>query len=122
MDHTLAMDNHIMEAPSKVESARSSAEYSSRKGWLLRLFQSDFFNTWIAVSYLFRYPDIGIQYYLCEELKKSPLIEIEFILPQLWYLTNLFSHLLVTSARLSIPLENFLKYVSKNSTHIAILV
>lgn len=51
---------------------------------LLRLFTSEFFNSWIAVSYLFRYPDnVGIQHYLCNELKSFPLSEIEFFLPQL---------------------------------------
>ena len=53
---------------------------------LLRLFTSEFFNSWIAVSYLFRYSDnVGIQHYLCAELKKFPISEIEFFLPQLMY-------------------------------------
>jgi phosphatidylinositol 4-kinase len=51
---------------------------------LLRLFTSEFFNSWIAVSYLFRYSDnVGIQHYLCTELKGFPISEIEFFLPQL---------------------------------------
>jgi hypothetical protein len=57
----------------------------SSNSLLLRLFNSEFFNCWIAVSYLFRYPEnIGIQHYLCNELRKFPLSEIEFFLPQLW--------------------------------------
>jgi phosphatidylinositol 4-kinase len=53
---------------------------------LLRLFHSEFFSPWIAVSYLFRYPDnIGIQHYLCDELKRVSLQDIQFFLPQLWY-------------------------------------
>lgn len=72
-------------------AVRPSVEYASKKGWLLRLFQSDFFNTWIATSYLFKYSDVGIQHYLCEELKKSPIKEIEFILPQLTYETFLIA-------------------------------
>ena len=52
---------------------------------LLRLFESDFFNCWIAVSYLFKYPtDIGIQDYLCGRITEFPLSEIQFLLPQLW--------------------------------------
>lgn len=52
---------------------------------LLRLFQSEHFNSWMAIEYLFRYPDsVGIQHYLCNELKKFPMTEIEFFLPQLW--------------------------------------
>lgn len=57
---------------------------NSGNSLLLRLFKSEFFNAWIAVSYLFKYPDaVGIQHYLCNELKKFPLDEIEFFLPQL---------------------------------------
>lgn len=52
---------------------------------LLRLFKSDFFNTWIAVSYLYKYSDPGIQEYLCKRLSEQPIEEIEFLLPQLWY-------------------------------------
>ena len=58
--------------------------------WLLRLFQSEFFNTWMAVSYLYKYPDnVGLQYYLCETLTHLPIAAIEFMLPQLWYISPL---------------------------------
>lgn len=51
---------------------------------LLRLFTSEYFNAWIAISYLFKYPEnVGIQHYLCSQLKKFPVNEIEFFLPQL---------------------------------------
>lgn len=51
---------------------------------LLRLFTSEYFNAWIAISYIFKYPDnVGIQHYLCSQLKKFPVGEIEFFLPQL---------------------------------------
>jgi phosphatidylinositol 4-kinase len=51
---------------------------------LLRLFNSEFFNAWIAVSYIFKYPDNNdLQRYLCASLKKFPSTEIEFFLPQL---------------------------------------
>lgn len=53
---------------------------------LLRLFTSEYFNAWIAISYIFRYPDnVGIQHYLCTQLRKFPIAEIEFFLPQLMY-------------------------------------
>jgi hypothetical protein len=53
--------------------------------WLLRLFESSFFDTWLAATYLFKFIDnIGIQYYLCQRLKEFPLDEVEFLLPQLW--------------------------------------
>jgi phosphatidylinositol 4-kinase len=51
---------------------------------LLRLFTSEYFNAWIAISYIFKYPDnVGIQHYLCSQLRKFPVGEIEFFLPQL---------------------------------------
>ncbi|KGG51933.1 hypothetical protein DI09_23p80 [Mitosporidium daphniae] len=56
---------------------------------LLRLFESDFFNTWIAVSYLYKYLDPGIQEYLCKRLSEQPISEISFLLPQLWFVLPL---------------------------------
>ncbi|KAI8393409.1 kinase-like domain-containing protein [Radiomyces spectabilis] len=82
---------------------------------LLRLFTSEFFNSWIAVSYLFRYPDnVGIQHYLCSELEKFPASEIEFFLPQL-------IHLLITRPTESVALECFLVEMCEKSTHMAIM-
>ncbi|CAO0791861.1 unnamed protein product [Mucor circinelloides] len=82
---------------------------------LLRLFTSEFFNSWIAVSYLFRYSDnVGIQHYLCNELKGFPISEIEFFLPQL-------IHLLITKPSESVALECFLIEMCENSTHIALM-
>ncbi|KAI9251555.1 hypothetical protein BY458DRAFT_536138 [Sporodiniella umbellata] len=82
---------------------------------LLRLFTSEFFNSWIAVSYLFRYSDnVGIQHYLCSELKKFPTSEIEFFLPQL-------IHLLITKPSESVALECFIIETCEKSTHMAIM-
>ncbi|KAJ1677318.1 Phosphatidylinositol 4-kinase pik1alpha (PI4-kinase)(PtdIns-4-kinase), partial [Spiromyces aspiralis] len=82
---------------------------------LLRLFTSGFFNSWLAVSYLFRYPhSVGIQHYLCNELRKFPIEEVEFFLPQL-------VHLLLTRPNESIALESLLLDLSIRSSHIAIL-
>ncbi|KAF9916589.1 Phosphatidylinositol 4-kinase pik1alpha (PI4-kinase)(PtdIns-4-kinase), partial [Linnemannia zychae] len=74
-----------------------------------------FFNAWIAVSYLFKYPDaVGIQHYLCNELKRFPLDEIEFFLPQL-------VHLLISRPSESVALENFILDRCQISSHMAIL-
>ncbi|KAI8983002.1 kinase-like domain-containing protein [Pilobolus umbonatus] len=82
---------------------------------LLRLFNSEFFNSWIAVSYLFRYSDnVGIQHYLCTELKKFPVSEIEFFLPQL-------IHLLITRPSDSVALECFVIEMCEQSTHMALM-
>ncbi|KAF9412159.1 Phosphatidylinositol 4-kinase pik1alpha (PI4-kinase)(PtdIns-4-kinase), partial [Podila epigama] len=88
---------------------------NSGNSMLLRLFKSEFFNAWIAVSYLFKYPDaVGIQHYLCNELKKFPLDEIEFFLPQL-------VHLLISRPSESVALENFILDRCQISSHMAIL-
>ncbi|CAG8599046.1 10872_t:CDS:10 [Acaulospora morrowiae] len=77
---------------------------------LLRLFQSEHFNSWMAISYLFKYPDsVGIQHYLCNELKKFPMSEIEFFLPQLCRTTE------------SVALECFILESCEKSTHMAVL-
>ncbi|ORY07447.1 kinase-like protein [Basidiobolus meristosporus CBS 931.73] len=82
---------------------------------LLRLFNSEFFTSWLAISYVFKYPDsVGIQHYLCNELKKFPLAEIEFFLPQI-------CHLLISRPEQSTSLENFLLDRCKISSHLAIL-
>lgn len=62
-------------------------EFGSRKDMLLRLLESEHFDAWIGLSYLWKYngKDVGIQFYLCEKLKARPLEEIEFLLPQIWY-------------------------------------
>ncbi|KAJ1505492.1 hypothetical protein HMI54_005899 [Coelomomyces lativittatus] len=31
--------------------------FGPSKAWLLRLFKSEFFNEWLAIYYLFKYPD-----------------------------------------------------------------
>ncbi|KAF8980606.1 Phosphatidylinositol 4-kinase pik1alpha (PI4-kinase)(PtdIns-4-kinase) [Entomortierella lignicola] len=88
---------------------------NSGNSMLLRLFKSEFFNAWIAISYLFKYPDaVGIQHYLCNELKKFPLGEIEFFLPQL-------VHLLISRPSESVALENFILDRCQISSHMAIL-
>jgi hypothetical protein len=53
-------------------------------GSLLRLFKSGFFDSWITVSYLYRYPDnSGVQDYLTNELYKLSDEDVEFYLFQL---------------------------------------
>ncbi|KAF9912246.1 Phosphatidylinositol 4-kinase pik1alpha (PI4-kinase)(PtdIns-4-kinase) [Lobosporangium transversale] len=88
---------------------------NSGNSLLLRLFKSEFFNAWIAVSYLYKYPDaVGIQHYLCNELKRFPLEEVEFFLPQL-------VHLLISRPSESVALENFILDRCQISSHMAIL-
>mmetsp|Transcript_24070 Transcript_24070/g.78358 ORF Transcript_24070/g.78358 Transcript_24070/m.78358 type:complete len:622 (-) Transcript_24070:924-2789(-) len=50
---------------------------------LLRFFRSDFFNAWIAVSYLWRSQQEGVTSYLCNQLYDLPDQDIESYLNQL---------------------------------------
>ncbi|KAJ1735240.1 Phosphatidylinositol 4-kinase pik1alpha (PI4-kinase)(PtdIns-4-kinase) [Coemansia biformis] len=100
-------------AASQRRPSRSSARSSSL---LLRLFTSQFFDAWLAVSYIFRYPHVvGVQHYLCNELRKFPLAEAEFFLPQL-------VHLLITRPNESVALESLLMDMSLRSAHVATIL
>eukprot|EP00798_Chlamydomonas_sp_ICE-L_P018981 gene18981-25560_t len=54
---------------------------------LLRLFESDFFNEWIAIQYLYQCNQPGVQDYLCNKLHDLPHEAIERYLLQLVYLS-----------------------------------
>ncbi|KAJ2830524.1 Phosphatidylinositol 4-kinase pik1alpha (PI4-kinase)(PtdIns-4-kinase) [Coemansia erecta] len=83
---------------------------------LLRLFTSQFFDSWLAVSYIFRYPQlVGVQHYLCNELRKFPREEVEFFLPQL-------VHLLITRPNESTAVESLLMDMALRSSHVAMIL
>ncbi|KAJ1881829.1 Phosphatidylinositol 4-kinase pik1alpha (PI4-kinase)(PtdIns-4-kinase), partial [Coemansia sp. S17] len=91
-------------------------DMTTNSSLLLRLFTSQFFDSWLAVSYLFRYPHIpGVQHYLCNELRKFPLEEVEFFLPQL-------VHLLITRPNESTAIESLLLDMSLQSSHVAMIL
>ncbi|KAI8998239.1 kinase-like domain-containing protein [Gaertneriomyces semiglobifer] len=84
--------------------------------WLQRLFESEFFDLRLALSYLHRYPDtIGIQHYICSRLDDFDEAENEFYLPQI-------CHLLVSNPSESVALEEWLlTKCQEDSGHFAIL-
>ena len=56
-------------------------------GSLLRLFKSEFFDSWFIISYMYRYREhVGVQDYLANELYKLSDVDVEFYLVQLCYL------------------------------------
>lgn len=65
----------------ETEQKRDSLNIDS----LLRLFKSDFFDSYIGISYLFRYRSAGVHDYLCNQLYTMPDRDIEFYLIELWY-------------------------------------
>jgi hypothetical protein len=55
-------------------------------GSLLRFFQSMFFDSWITISYLYKFREhAGVCDYLCNELYKFQERDVEKYIPQLWY-------------------------------------
>ncbi|KAK4528619.1 hypothetical protein GAYE_SCF62G6564 [Galdieria yellowstonensis] len=93
---------------------RSASDLSM--GWLLRLFRSDFFDAWMAVTYLYRYRGSrGVHDYLCNELYKLSDEDLELYLPQL-------CNLLVFHAQDSVALEKFVMDKCAQSMHFALQV
>eukprot|EP00008_Paramoeba_atlantica_P004663 CAMPEP_0201491214 /NCGR_PEP_ID=MMETSP0151_2-20130828/28993_1 /ASSEMBLY_ACC=CAM_ASM_000257 /TAXON_ID=200890 /ORGANISM="Paramoeba atlantica, Strain 621/1 / CCAP 1560/9" /LENGTH=150 /DNA_ID=CAMNT_0047877471 /DNA_START=156 /DNA_END=604 /DNA_ORIENTATION=- len=81
-------------------------------GSLLRLFKSGFSDSWITISYLYRYQEnSGVQDYLTNELYKLSDEEVEFYLFQL-------CNLLIQ--RKSDALERFILDKSTKSIHFAL--
>ncbi|KAM0673550.1 Phosphatidylinositol 4-kinase pik1alpha (PI4-kinase)(PtdIns-4-kinase) [Gurleya vavrai] len=58
------------------------------KLWLHRLFNSEYFETWLLVSYLYRYTTPGIHFYLVCKLRLRPKEEILKVLPHLVHICN----------------------------------
>jgi Phosphatidylinositol 3- and 4-kinase len=85
-------------------------------GWLLRLFRSDFFDAWMAVTYLYRYrASRGVHDYLCNELYHLSDADLEAFLPQV-------CNLLVHHAKDSPALERFVMDKCASSLHFAVQV
>ncbi|KAF7682800.1 Phosphatidylinositol 4-kinase beta [Astathelohania contejeani] len=49
--------------------------------WLQKLFNSHYFNTSMIVLYLYKYPEIGLQHYLCDKLRGK--LDVQSYIPEL---------------------------------------
>lgn len=63
--------------------ARVLSPASDRSSWLLRLFQSKLFDASMAVAYLFKSKEPGVQAYIGNRLFGFPPADVDFYLPQL---------------------------------------
>ncbi|KAJ1842814.1 Phosphatidylinositol 4-kinase pik1alpha (PI4-kinase)(PtdIns-4-kinase), partial [Coemansia sp. RSA 2708] len=109
-----AADGHTGASAAAPRRMRRSTTRNS--SLLLRLFTSQFFDSWLAVSYIFRYPHlVGVQHYLCNELRKFPHEEVEFFLPQL-------VHLLITRPNESAAVESLLMDMALRSSHVVMIL
>ena len=84
------------------ESAGTEHE-KFKNSWLLRLFESAFFDMSIALGYLFNSKSQPVQEYLCSRLYNFPAKQLDFYLPQL---VNLY----LQADELSDPLEAFFSH------------
>lgn len=63
---------------------------SARQSWLLRLFESRLFDVSMAVSYLYKSKDPGVQAYIGNRLFSFGHTQVDFYLPQL---LNMYVHM-----------------------------
>jgi PI4KB/PIK1, accessory (PIK) domain len=97
---------------SSTSSTSGSASAGLNVGSLLRLFKSGFFDSWITISYLYKYPRAGVHDYLVNELYKMPDADVEFYIFQL-------CSLLVNRPFESNSLERFVMDKCSRSVHFA---
>mmetsp|Transcript_9862 Transcript_9862/g.39983 ORF Transcript_9862/g.39983 Transcript_9862/m.39983 type:complete len:811 (-) Transcript_9862:41-2473(-) len=94
---------------------KQESSASINMGSLLRLFRSEFFDVWMCVSYLYRYPSSGVHDYLVNQLYSMPDDDVEFYLVQL-------CTMLVHAEFESTALQRFLMDKCKSSIHFALKV
>ncbi|PLW07183.1 hypothetical protein PCANC_16315 [Puccinia coronata f. sp. avenae] len=110
---TLTKQNNNTQSQTQTQTQTQTQNQTGGSGLLLRLFESEFFNVHLAISYLKTYHDsIGITYYLIERLNQFPSQDVEFYWPQL-------CHLLISRPTQSLALESFIIKKSQQSTHLA---
>ncbi|CAG9460413.1 unnamed protein product [Pedinophyceae sp. YPF-701] len=93
------------------KSSRDSKDERGRHDLLLRFFNSEFFDEWIAVTYLHRNTSDGVNDYLCNKLYTLPEDGIDRYLSQLTH---------IAAQRPGSTLDKFLIDVCANSLRVAI--
>lgn len=87
-DGTTQQDQHPSVRPES--SLLPSSSSSSKQSWLLRLFESKLFDVSMAISYLYKSKEPGVQAYIGNRLFSFPDSEVDFYLPQL---LNMYVHM-----------------------------
>ncbi|XP_045914736.1 phosphatidylinositol 4-kinase beta-like [Micropterus dolomieu] len=75
---------------SLLPAAAAASSSSSKQSWLLRLFESKLFDVSMAISYLYKSKEPGVQAYIGNRLFSFPDSEVDFYLPQL---LNMYVHM-----------------------------
>ncbi|CAJ1084226.1 phosphatidylinositol 4-kinase beta-like [Xyrichtys novacula] len=76
--------------PESLSLPSASSSSSSKQSWLLRLFESKLFDVSMAISYLYKSKEPGVQAYIGNRLFSFPDTEVDFYLPQL---LNMYVHM-----------------------------
>ncbi|KAM7384934.1 hypothetical protein PAMA_012018 [Pampus argenteus] len=82
--------SHQGPSPSACSEASSMPSSSSKQSWLLRLFESKLFDVSMAISYLYKSKEPGVQAYIGNRLFSFPDSEVDCYLPQL---LNMYVHM-----------------------------
>lgn len=85
-----AMTQPGLHASAPTESSSPPPSSSSKQSWLLRLFESKLFDVSMAISYLYKSKEPGVQAYIGNRLFSFPNSEVDFYLPQL---LNMYVHM-----------------------------
>ncbi|TDH03645.1 hypothetical protein EPR50_G00144050 [Perca flavescens] len=75
---------------SQSSSSAAAAAAASKQSWLLRLFESKLFDVSMAIAYLYKSKEPGVQAYIGNRLFSFPDSEVDFYLPQL---LNMYVHM-----------------------------
>ena len=75
---------------SQSSSSSAAAAAASKQSWLLRLFESKLFDVSMAIAYLYKSKEPGVQAYIGNRLFSFPDSEVDFYLPQL---LNMYVHM-----------------------------
>lgn len=86
---TSQQDPHPSVQPGS-SSPPSSSSSSSKQSLLLRLFESKLFDVSMAIAYLYKSKEPGVQAYIGNRLFSFPDSEVDFYLPQL---LNMYVHM-----------------------------
>ncbi|XP_076157822.1 phosphatidylinositol 4-kinase beta-like [Alosa pseudoharengus] len=73
----------VSAASSSLSTSSSSSSSTSKQSWLLRLFESKLFDVSMAIAYLYKSKEPGVQAYIGNRLFSFPEPDVDFHLPQL---------------------------------------
>lgn len=82
-------DTQVQQEPHPPEPSAPQTS-TSKQSWLLRLFESKLFDVSMAISYLYKSKEPGVQAYIGNRLFSFPDREVDFYLPQL---LNMYVHM-----------------------------